>query len=133
MSVDWKELMILCRLLYEAFRGTHTSFVSIPSCTPLSCMFSRLDIVSIRFLSVRHQLGGSIPIVANGQPLNPENYRAKLMGKQGQLGMRLPPHFFNGITGETKGKALAVLTLDRKCKMGNGSNITETDYTEVGK
>ena len=127
MSVDWKEVMTFVV-------DCCWKLISISSCNPHRCLFSRLDIVNIQFLSIKHEQGGSVAIAANEQAaLNPENYRAKLMGKQGQLGMRLPPHFFNGITGETKGKALAVLTLDRKCKMSNGSNITETDYTEVGK
>jgi hypothetical protein len=100
-------------------------------------MFSRLDIVSIRFLSVRHQLGGSVPIVANGQPLNPENYHVKLKNKRGQVRVRLPAYFWDGITQETEGKMLAVLILDKKCKTSNGANITETDdddsMAEVGK
>ena len=123
-----------CMMLFGVL--THHLF-QFPSCTPLSCMFSRLDIVSIRFLSVRHQLGGSVPIVANGQPLNPENYHVKLKNKRGQIRVRLPEYFWDGITQETEGKMLAVLILDKKCKTSNGANITETDddeaMAEVGK
>ena len=94
------------------------------------CLFSRLDIVSIRFLSIRHQQGGSLAIVANGQPLNPEIYHVKLKNKRSQIRVRLPAHFWDGIKQETKGKALAVLVLDKKCKSSNGANITDADDDE---
>ena len=96
-----------------------------------------MDIVSIRFLSIRHQLGTSVAIVANGQALNPDTYHVKLKNKRGQIRVRLPKHFWDGIKQETEGKMLAVLVLDKKCKSSNGANITETDddesMAEVGK
>ena len=96
-----------------------------------------MDIVSIRFLSVRHQLGGSFVVVDNGQSLFPAMYHVKLKGKRAQIRIRLPAYFWDGITQETEGKMLAVLILDKKCRTSNGANITETDeeeaMAEVGK
>ena len=44
--------------------------------------------------------------------------------------MRLPAHFWDGSKQETKGKALAVLVLDKKCKSSSGANITDADDDE---
>lgn len=66
-----------------------------------------------RFLSVRHQFGGSIPIVANGQTLDQSRGHVKLNGRKGHVRIRLPPSFFDGITSGVEGQALGVMVLDK--------------------
>ena len=126
------------KLFWDILTQLYHHLRHLPSCISIRCLFSRLDIVSIRSLSVRHQLGGSFVVVDNGQPLFPAMYHVKLKGKRAQIRIRLPAYFWDGITQETEGKMLAVLILDKKCKTSNGANITETDddddsMAEVGK
>lgn len=117
----------MCRLLFDPFT-THIILIALLKLP--RCLFSRLGIVSIRDLTVRHQLGGNLTVVTNGQPLFPSVYSVKIKGKRGQVRIRLPASFWNEITEETKGKALATLVLDKKCKTSNDANITETDDDE---
>jgi hypothetical protein len=64
-------------------------------------------------------------------------YHAKLKGKRGQIRIRLPAYFWEGIKQVTEANVLAVLILDKICRTSNGVNITETDddesMAEVGK
>ena len=88
-----------------------------------------------RFLSIRHQHGDTLPVVANGQTLNPSQAHVKIKGKRGQVRVRLPATFWNGITEETEGKALVVLILDKKCNTtldGNLPGTEEESLAEVG-
>ena len=59
-----------------------------------------------RFLSIRHQYGGNIAIVANGRTLDPSRAHAKLNGVRGYIKIRLPDSFFEGITSVTEAQAL---------------------------
>lgn len=64
-------------------------------------------------LSLRHEYGGSIDLVANGQTLDPSMSNVKLRGKSGSVRLRLPDLFFDGIIGETTFQALGIMVLDK--------------------
>lgn len=64
-------------------------------------------------LSLRHEYGGSIDIVANGQTLDPSISNVKLRGKSGSVRIRLPDSFYDGIIGETTCQALGIMVLDK--------------------
>ena len=88
-----------------------------------------------RSLSLRHQHGETLPVVANGQTLNPSQAHVKIKGKRGQVRVRLPATFWNGITEETEGQALAVLVLDKKCNTTSNADLAGTEeesLAEVG-
>ena len=78
------------------------------------CLYSRLDMTELRFLTLRHQYGGSLAIVANGQTLDPSRAHVKLKGKTGSVRVRrLPASFYDGIVGETECIALGVMVLNK--------------------
>ena len=77
------------------------------------CLYSRLDMVDLRFLTLKHQYGGSLAVVANGQTLDPSRANVKLNGKTGSLKIRLPASFYDGIVGETECIALGVMVLNK--------------------
>ena len=77
--------------------------------------------IELRFLSLRHERGGNIPIIVNGQVLDPSRIHVKLEGRYGHIRVKVPLSFYEEITGETEGQALAVVVLDTKC---NTTDIT---------
>lgn len=61
-----------------------------------------------RFLSLRHQHGGDLALVENGQVLNPSETHVRLQGQRGHLKIRLPLSFYVGIRTETQGKDTSI-------------------------
>ena len=80
--------------------------------------------IELRFLSLRHERGGNIPIIVNGQVLDPSRIHVKLEGRYGHIRVKVPLSFYEEITGETEGQALAVVVLDNtKC---NKTDISQS-------
>ena len=71
-------------------------------------------------MTIRHQLGGTYPAIANGQILQPSRTHLRINRKRAIVRIRLPLSFYEGITSLTEGMSLGVVTLDKKC------NTTDT-------
>ena len=67
------------------------------------CLFSRLPMVSIRSLSIRHQFGPALPLFANGFNMIPSNSKSKLSRTRGWVRVILPQAIFNQIMDPTEG------------------------------
>jgi hypothetical protein len=71
-------------------------------------------------MMLRHQLGGELSVIENGQVLEPSRTHVKMKGKRATIRIKLPLSFYEGITSLTEGMALGVVILDKKC------NTTDT-------
>lgn len=65
--------------------------------------------IDLRFFTLRHQFGGELPVIANGQILDRSMTHVKLNGIRGWVRVRLPNFFFENITSVTEAQALGVM------------------------